>query len=176
MSHLKYPKYPKHLKREVSAFKVMHRRCLEPKFRDFARYGGAGIKICPQWLRNWPQFLADMGPAPSPTHWLGRRIVTLGYSPENVIWTTATEQQRRRAWCHKVTLIAAIVGRGFDEPFGSQVEQRPSEGLLRATGTPSYVCVAQPQIRTGLEHFQYGMRRAAGADHARRPRVVSLGR
>ena len=98
-------KYPKHLKREASAFRAMHRRVLEPKHKDFPRYGGRGIQICPQWLRNWPQFILDMGPAPSPAHWLGRTDVKLGYTPENVIWTLPTPQKRRRAYCHKVTWL-----------------------------------------------------------------------
>jgi hypothetical protein len=82
----------------------MHRRCLELKFKDYPRYGGSGILICPQWIRNWEQFIQDMGPAPTQEHWLGRRDVTLGYTPENCIWTTHDPQMRRRQWCHKATL------------------------------------------------------------------------
>ena len=100
---------PHSFKRERSAFQVMHRRCLKPGHKDYPRYGGAGISICPQWLHNWPQFIRDMGPAPSQTHWLGRRDVTMGYVPENCIWTTQAEQKRRRAYCHKVTLDGRVM-------------------------------------------------------------------
>ena len=62
-------------KRELSAWRVMRRRCLAPRFRDFSRYGGAGILICPRWVNSFAQFLKDVGPAPSAEHWLGRREV-----------------------------------------------------------------------------------------------------
>jgi hypothetical protein len=45
---------------------------------------GSGVKICPQWIRNWDRFIQDMGPAPTQAHWLGRRDVTLGYTPEKL--------------------------------------------------------------------------------------------
>ena len=97
-------KYPAHLKRERDAFRVMHRRCLEVTFRDYPRYGGAGVKICPQWLHNFDQFIADVGPAPSPDNWLGRRDTTGSYTPENTIWTNHDEQMRRRQFCKLVTI------------------------------------------------------------------------
>lgn len=126
----------KHHQREASAFRVMHRRCLEPKFRDYPRYGGASppITICPQWLRNWNQFMADVGPAPTTEHWLGRRDVKLGYTPENTIWTLPTPQKRRRAYCHKVTLggqtmTVAEAGRLPGQPTRNSVLRRMKAGF-----------------------------------------------
>lgn len=91
-------------KRAINAWRVMKRRCLEPGFRDYPRYGGAGIKICPHWLASFDQFLADMGLPPSPTHWLGRKNVLGNFEPENCLWTTSEEHKRRRTFCTKYKL------------------------------------------------------------------------
>ncbi len=94
----------------------MKRRCLEPGFKDFKRYGGAGIKICPQWLTSFDQFLADVGTPPTPHHWLGRKDTSRHYTPENTLWTERLPQMNRRQFCRKVivqgkTLTAAEAGR-----------------------------------------------------------------
>jgi hypothetical protein len=126
-------KYPKHLKREASAWRVMHRRCREKKFRDYPRYGGAGILICPQW-ESFDQFISDVGPAPTPAHWLGRRDTAGNYTPENVTWTTQPEQVRRRQFCRKVTihdqtLTAAEAGRLPGLPSRNSVLHRVAGGF-----------------------------------------------
>ena len=96
-------KYPKHLKREASAWTAMHDRCSNPKSSDYPRYGGAGIQVCPAW-DTLAQFMIDMGPAPGPKSWLGRRNTAGNYTPGNCLWTTRDEQQRRRQFCQKVTV------------------------------------------------------------------------
>lgn len=121
------------LKREKSAWRVMRRRCLDVKFKDYPRYGGAGIKVCPQW-ETFAQFLKDVGPAPSPTHWLGRRDTSGNYTPENVIWTTCDEQQRRRQFCRLVSIddqvmTAAEAGRLPGMPARNSVLRRMASGF-----------------------------------------------
>ena len=83
---------PKPWKRERNAWRAMNRRCYEATFKSFNRYGGAGIQVCREWRTSFRKFLEDMGPAPSPAHWLGRLDVTGHYSPENCVWTTQPEQ------------------------------------------------------------------------------------
>lgn len=95
---------PATLRRTRNAWRVMLRRCRDPKFRDWPRYGGAGIQVCPQWAQSFRQFLADLGPAPSPDHWLGRLDVTGHYAPENCQWTTQPQQVRRRVYCRRVPI------------------------------------------------------------------------
>ena len=127
------PKYRKHLKREASAWRVMHRRCREMKFKDYPRYGGAGIKVCPQW-QSFDRFISDVGPAPSPAHWLGRSDTAGHYTPENVIWTTQPEQVRRRQFCRMVTIrdktmTAAEAGRLPSLPSRNSVLHRVAGGF-----------------------------------------------
>jgi hypothetical protein len=91
-------------KRALSAWRVMKRRCLEPGFKSFPRYGGAGIKICPQWLASFENFLKDVGLPPSPTHWLARKDTSAHYTPENTIWTERAPQMNRRQFCRKLVV------------------------------------------------------------------------
>lgn len=122
------------LKRARSAWQVMLRRCYEKTHADYARYGGRGIKVCPQWRENFGQFLADLGLPPTPRHWLGRIDVTASYTPENVTWTTHAEQMRRRAFCRHVrvngqTMTAAEAGRVPGQPTRNTVLRRRANGF-----------------------------------------------
>lgn len=122
------------LKRERSAWYVMRRRCLRPTSWDWKYYGGKGVRICPRWIESFRNFLTDMGPAPSPKHWLGRLDTSKGYSPDNCAWTTQTPQENRRGYCRKVTideqdLTAAMAARLPGQPTRNSVIRRQENGL-----------------------------------------------
>lgn len=53
------------------------------------------IRVCDRW-RSFANFLADMGPAPSPAHRLGRLNTRDHYRPGNCRWMTSQEQARLR--------------------------------------------------------------------------------
>lgn len=83
---------------EYRSWQMMKNRCLNPKARDYAYYGGRGIKVCQRWLR-YDAFLADMGRKPTPAHTLERKRVHGNYCPSNCIWATRTTQARNRTSC-----------------------------------------------------------------------------
>lgn len=76
---------------EYSIWLTMRARCTNPKNHKFADYGGRGIRVCDRWL-SFDNFLADMGPRPSPQHSLERKENSGNYEPSNVRWATAKEQ------------------------------------------------------------------------------------
>lgn len=74
----------------------MKSRCGSPTNKDYDNYGGRGIKVCSRWLNSFTNFLADMGPAPSPRHFLDRIDNNKGYSLKNCRWVTIVESGRNR--------------------------------------------------------------------------------
>jgi hypothetical protein len=74
----------------------MRRRCCYPKNKDYRYYGARGISICDRWRHSFENFLADMGPRPTPAHTLDRINVNGHYEPGNVRWATRAEQARNK--------------------------------------------------------------------------------
>lgn len=95
-------------RRERNAWRVMIRRCTELTHKDWPRYGGAGIRVCPEWM-SFDQFLKDMRPATTQQHWLGRLKVLGNYEPGNCVWTTQPPQERRRTFCRMVNVSGQTV-------------------------------------------------------------------
>ncbi len=127
---LQSPEY----KRAKRAWRVMKRRCLEQGFKDWPRYGGAGILIAPQWVENFAQFLADVGLPPTTEHWLGRLDTSAHYVPGNVIWTLHAPQMSRRQFCRKVivkgnAITPAQAARDPGQPTRNTVIRRWESGF-----------------------------------------------
>lgn len=79
---------------EFKSWMAMKTRCLNQKEKTYPRWGGRGIKICPQWLgdNGFKQFLSDMGPKPSISHSLDRIDNDGDYEPSNCRWATQVQQ------------------------------------------------------------------------------------
>jgi hypothetical protein len=71
----------------------MKARCYKPSSAAYYKYGARGITVCERW-QTFENFLADMGPKPTPKHTLDRIDGSKGYSPDNCRWASHTEQQR----------------------------------------------------------------------------------
>jgi hypothetical protein len=70
----------------------MIKRCFNTKSKDYPNYGGRGITVCEQWM-SFENFLADMGEKPRGL-FIERKENDKGYSPDNCVWATRTEQNR----------------------------------------------------------------------------------
>lgn len=81
---------------EYRAWRSMKQRCGQPRQKAFPNYGGRGISVCERWLESFENFLADMGPKPSPQHSIDRIDNDGDYEPSNCRWATGSEQRRNQ--------------------------------------------------------------------------------
>lgn len=99
--------------KEWRTWQGMIRRCEARSFKDYAEYGGRGIKVCAEWRRDFQAFLAHVGRAPSPRHSIDRWPDNDGdYAPGNVRWATPAEQranQRPRRYKQAIALVCLMV-------------------------------------------------------------------
>ncbi len=82
--------------REYTIWNTMKNRCLNPKSKDYPRYGAKGITVCEQWINSFTQFYKDMGKRPDGFS-IERIDNTKGYFPENCIWADRSTQQRNKS-------------------------------------------------------------------------------
>lgn len=81
---------------EYNSWRGMKNRCSDPAFIHYDRYGGRGIKVCERWL-TFENFLADMGPKPTPKHSIERKDNDKDYEPGNCVWATGMEQSENKS-------------------------------------------------------------------------------
>jgi len=82
---------------EYHSWCQMKARCLNKAHPRFKDWGGRGIRICPQWVDDFAQFLKDVGPRPAVGYSIDRFPDNDGnYEPGNVRWATAAQQRANR--------------------------------------------------------------------------------
>ena len=85
----------------------MKSRCNNPRARDYAYYGGRGIKMHPSWFDDYETFIADIGLYPDVLSTLNRIDNNRGYEPGNVCWVSRKEQARNRPAYNKLNMAIA---------------------------------------------------------------------
>lgn len=83
-------KSPEHM-----AWCAMRSRCRDSDSQSYDNYGGRGIAVCERWLK-FENFLADMGPRPTPKHSIDRINNDGNYEPANCRWATKYQQDNNR--------------------------------------------------------------------------------
>jgi hypothetical protein len=79
-------------KGSYNTWRAMIRRCTIPTDKDYPRYGGKGVTVCPAWM-EYEQFAKDMG-EPQGDETLDRINVYGNYEPDNCRWASPKTQAR----------------------------------------------------------------------------------
>lgn len=92
------PEFNKHytlstakLSKEHSVLSDIIYRCHNQKSWKYKDFGAIGIFVCDRWRdpeNGYDDFIIDMGFKPDDRHYLDRKDKTLGFTPENCIWST----------------------------------------------------------------------------------------
>lgn len=77
--------------KEYQTWAGMRQRCNNPNDNKYHIYGARGISICERW-NSYPNFLQDMGMAPSKQHSIDRIDTNGHYEPNNCRWAMAKQQ------------------------------------------------------------------------------------
>lgn len=88
-----------HRSKEYSAWNKMKDRCHRVTDKNYSRYGAKGIRVCDEWLHDFPKFLAHIGPCPDTKMSIDRIENSKGYEPGNVRWATRKVQSANRTNC-----------------------------------------------------------------------------
>jgi hypothetical protein len=77
---------------EFEVWSGAKRRCTDPTRHDYANYGGRGIEM----RLTYAEFLAEVGPRPSPAYSIDRIDTDGHYEAGNLRWATRVEQRNNR--------------------------------------------------------------------------------
>ena len=99
--------------RLYSIHRTMKTRCNNPNYKDYDKYGGAGITVCDDWnlFSNFKEWAEANGYSDELS--LDREDNLLGYYPGNCRWTTQIIQKRNRRMTKKNT--SGYIGVNFSK-------------------------------------------------------------
>ena len=90
-------------KPEYRIWCAMKDRCNRQKNKNYADYGGRGIRVCNEWNDSFEAFYSSVGQRPTSLHSIDRIDNDGDYEPGNVRWATQSDQARNTRTTRKYT-------------------------------------------------------------------------
>jgi len=87
------------------SWRSMKYRCSNTKNKHYYQ---KGIKVCERWLNSFVNFLEDMGERPEGCT-IDRIDNSKGYTPENCVWSTITEQNNNKQITKKCPITGKFI-------------------------------------------------------------------
>lgn len=131
-------------KGSYNTWRAMVRRCTVLTDKDYPRYGGRGVKVCPEWL-DYLAFERDMG-EPTGDETLDR-IDTYGdYSKENCRWAGVTTQCRNvRVRANSKTGVTGV-SKTLSGTYMAKVTAKKSSFYSKCFSTIEEAAAARKQL------------------------------
>lgn len=93
--------------------------------------------MCDRWMKSFGDFLADMGPKPTPKHTLERKNSDGDYEPGNCVWATVAEQNKNTSRSVRITVNGVTRCRrdwerltGFDGYLGYYIKNKSMDEVV----------------------------------------------
>lgn len=87
-------------------------RCYNPAHKNYADYGGRGIRMCDAWRDSFAAFYSDMGDRPTKRHTIERKENDGDYEPGNCTWATRAEQNENTRQTRLLTFAGITLSIG----------------------------------------------------------------
>jgi len=121
---------------EYQSWIGMKARCLNPRGRDYPRWGGRGIYVFTEWIDSFEAFYEHVGQRPAGTS-LDRIDNSKGYVPGNVRWATHREQAENRRDTWVVTIYGVTFSSMAEAARANNVSETTIMRWCEDDGRPS---------------------------------------
>lgn len=119
-------------KSSYNTWRAMIRRCTNPADKDYPKYGGRGVSVCPAWM-DYRNFAVDMG-EPAGDETLDRINPYGNYELDNCRWAGVSEQNRNlRVRQNSKTGFVGVVMRNNKYYAAITVKNKKYQSRLFAT-------------------------------------------
>jgi len=138
-------------KASYNTWRAMIRRCTVPTDKDYPRYGGRGVSVCPQWL-EYVNFVADMG-EPVGDETLDRIDAYGNYELPNCRWAGVQTQCRNiRVRPDSTTKVTGVSKTGSGR-FMAKITANKKSFYSKVFGTVEEAAAARKE----LERLHWGV-------------------
>lgn len=141
------------------SWSAMKTRCYNIEDKNYPGYGGSGIVVCAEWLKNFENFLKDMGEAPDGMT-LNRRIDPQTKEPYKIYskgtceWTNKSVQSFDQKRCSRNTSGRTGVSR--DKVSGKWCAYIGYNGIYKHLGTfADYEDAVSARINAEMIYYGY---------------------